>query len=252
LNADIVSDADLGAAMTHHRSGGYLATLILRQTPEVEKFGALAVDPAGRLRKFLGAGAPGEAAGGLTEAMFTGQSVLSPEFLDNIPAGRSCGISEEVYPPLMESGALIGGCLTEAYWADVGTPARYLEAVFDLLAGRFTPALEWPQSDDAFIDGEPLEWGGGMIHPPVLLGKGSRLGRGAAAGPFAVLGSGATLEEGAAVSHTVVFPGGKIGEKVSLERCIVGTDAPVSLSGGGKCLESVFINGRSGPVLFSD
>ncbi|MBT3820900.1 MAG: NDP-sugar synthase, partial [Nitrospinaceae bacterium] len=200
LNADIVSNADLEAAMRHHQSGRFLATLILRETKEVEKFGALAVDAAGRLRKFLGASAPGEAAGNLTEAMFTGQSVLSPEFLDNIPAGRSCGISEEVYPPLMESGALIGGCLTTAYWADVGTPARYLEAVFDLLAGRFMPALEWPEGDNTLIEGAPLEWGGGMIHPPVLIGKGVRLERGATAGPFAVLGSGATLEEDATVS----------------------------------------------------
>lgn len=252
LNADIVSDADLEAAMAHHRSGGYLATLILRTAPDVEKFGALAVDAAGRLRKFLGVNAPGEAAGDLTEAMFTGQSVLSPEFLDHIPAGRPCGIAEEIYPPLMESGALIGACLTAAYWADVGTPARYLEAVFDLLAGRFMPALEWPEGDHAIIEGSPLEWGGWVVHPPVLIGKGVRLERGASAGPFAVLGSGATLEEGAAVSHTVVFPGGKVGKKVSLERCIVGPDAPAALPEGGRCLESVFINGKSGPVSFTN
>lgn len=252
LNADIVSDADLEAAMAHHRSGGYLATLILRTAPDLKQFGVLAVDAAGRLRKFLGASAPGKAAGDLTEAMFTGQSVLSPEFLDNIPAGRPCGISEAVYPPLLESGALIGGYLTAAYWADVGTPARYLEAVFDLLAGRFMPVLEWPEGDHAIIEGSPLDWGGGMVHPPVLLGKGVCLERGATAGPFAVLGSGATLEEGAAVSHTVVFPGGKVGKKVALDRCIVGPDAPALLPEGGKCLESVFINGQRGPVPFPD
>ena len=250
LNADIVSEADLEAAMAHHRSGGYLATLILREAADVKKFGALAVDAAGRLRKFLGTKAPGVATENLTEAMFTGQSVLSPEFLDHIPAGRPCGISEAVYPPLMSGGALIGGCLTADYWADVGTPTGYLEAVFDLLAGRFMPTLEWPEGDHTIIDGAPLEWGEGMVYPPVLIGKNVRLERGATAGPFTVLGSDAILEEGADVSHSVVFPGGRVGKKVSLERCIIGADAPALLSEGEKCLESVFMNGQCDPVSF--
>ena len=250
LNADIISNADLEVALARHQAGGFLATLVLRTSPEAEKFGLLAVDKAGRLRRFLRAEAPGQPAGALTEGMFTGQSVLSPEFLDHIPPGRPCGISEEVYPPLIEGGALIGALVTNSYWADVGTPARYLDAADDLLAGRFVPGMDWPAGGDVLVEGPSMDWGGGVVHPPVLIGKGVRLGRGASAGPFAVLGGGATLGEGASVAHSVLFPGAEVGEKVSLERCIVGPDALAVSPDGERCIESVFLKGQPPPDSF--
>lgn len=248
LNADVLSGADLGAALAHHRAGGYLATLVLRAAPDAEKFGLLAVDGSGRLRRFLNAGAPGAGAGGETEAMFTGQSVLDPAFLDHIPAGRACGISEEVYPPLIESGAPIGGVLSGAYWADVGTPARYLDAALDLMAGRYIPEMDWPGGEDALLLGGEVDWDEGRVRPPVLIGRGVRLRRGASVGPFAALGSGAILEEGSSVSRTVVFSGGRIGEGASLERCVVGPGA--SASPGGKYFESVFAGDEGKSIPF--
>jgi NDP-sugar pyrophosphorylase family protein len=248
LNADVLSAADLGAALAHHRAGGYLATLVLRAAPDAKKFGLLAVDGSGRLRRFLNASAPGAGAGGETEAMFTGQSVLGPEFLDHIPAGRACGISEEVYPPLIESGALIGGVLSGAYWADVGTPARYLDAAMDLMAGRYIPEMDWPGGEDALLSGGEVDWDEGRVHLPVLIGRGVRLRRGASAGPFAALGSGAILEERSSVSRTVVFPGGRVGEGASLERCVIGPGA--FASPGGKYFESVFAGDEGKPIPF--
>ena len=250
LNADAVSNADLGAAMTHHKEGGFLATLILRREAEAEKFGALSVDESGRLRQFLKAKAPGAPAGAVTEAMFTGQSVLSPEFLDHIPAGRKCGVSEEVYPPLIESGAPLGGILTEAYWADVGTPSRYLEAGADLLGGKFVPDFDWPAGGYVLVQGKPMAWDEGMIEPPVLIGDDAGLRKGAKAGPFTVLGSGAMLNENAEAVRTVVFPGGNIEENSRLERCIVGPGAVAASLDKDLGFESFFLKGRKQPIPF--
>ncbi len=252
LNADILSGADLGAALAHHENGGFLATLILRTSADAEKYGLLAVDGAGRLRRFLHASAPGEGVpgGGLEEAMFTGQSVMSPGLLDHILAGRPCGISEEIYPPLIEGGAPIGGFLTKAYWADVGTPARYLDAAEDLIAGRHVPALDWPAGEDTLVEGPPLLWGEGLLRPPVLIGERVRLKRDATAGPFVVLGSGATLGEGACAANSVIFPGGRVGDGVRLERCIVGPAAFAAPVDGKQCFESVFAGESGKPISF--
>ena len=56
--------------------------------------------------------------------------------------------------------------------------------------------------------------------------------------------------EGASVAHSVLFPGAEVGEKVSLERCIVGPNALAVSPGGERCIESVFLKGQPSPDSF--
>ncbi len=249
LNADAPCGADLAAALSHHERGGFLATLILRRSPEAARYGLLGADGAGRLVRFLRARAPGGAEGRIAEAMFTGLSVLSPALLDHIPPGRPCGIAEEIYPALLERGAPLGAMLSGAYWADAGTPERFLGANEDLLAGRFVPEFPWPGDGAVLVTGPPLEWGEGRIQPPVLLGPEVRLGRGALAGPLAVLMRGATLSAGARAARSVMFPGSRLAEGASMERCLAGPGAVVSPA-GGSCAEAVFLAGERRPFSF--
>ncbi len=246
LNADAPSGADLAGALAHHLRGGFLATLVLRESPDAERFGILAVDEAGRLRRFIGHSAPGLPRGRMTEAVFTGASVLSPEFLDHIPAGRPCDIAAEVYPALIESGAPIGAVLMKEYWADAGTPARYLEVNADLLAGRFLPDMTWPEGGRLLAGGASTAWGEGHLLPPVLLGPDAVLARGAVAGPFTVLGRGVTLSEGASAARTILFPEARVAKGVRLERCIVGPGGIAESSSR----EAVFLAGEHAPRPF--
>ncbi|MEK6711559.1 MAG: NDP-sugar synthase, partial [Nitrospinota bacterium] len=160
-----------------------------------------------------------------------------------------CGISEEIYPPLLASGAPLGAALTDAYWADLGTPGSYLAAQEDLLAGRFVPEFPWPEGDMVLVTGPPVGWGGGRLEPPVLISGGARLERGALAGPFSVLMRDVTLAHGATVSRTVMFPGSRAGRGARLERCIVGPGASAEPA-GGEFRGAAFLEGEGGPVPF--
>ena len=51
-----------------------------------------------------------------------------------IPAGRAVSIEREIFPELVGNG--LYGYPFDDYWIDIGTPERYLEATYDLLAGR--------------------------------------------------------------------------------------------------------------------
>lgn len=251
LNADAPCGADLEEALARHERGGFLATLILRPSPDAARYGLLAADGAGRLRRFLRAEAPGAPDGRVTEGMFTGLSVLSPALLDHIPAGRPCGISEEIYPPLLESGAPLGAVLSSAYWADLGTPARYLEAQGDLLSGRFVPEFPWPEEDHVLAAGPGGGWDGGRVEPPALISAGARLERGSAAGPFSVLMRDATLQAEARASGSVLFPGARVAPGARLDACIVGPGA-VADPPGGRARRSVFLAGAAEPVPIED
>ncbi len=231
INADAPCGANLKTALDHHQKGSFLATLILRRSPEAQKYGVLEFDEEGRLRKFLGASAPGSPRGESNQAMFTGLSVMSPEMLSHIPAGVESDISTQVYPRLMESDARIGAVLSDSYWMDAGTPTRYLQANMDVMSGEFAPDFSWPPSGFLLIEGPAMKWGEGSIEPPVLMGPDVVIRKNAKAGPFTAIMAGATLGNNAVARESIVFPGGKIDEDSNLKRCIVGPDAVASFSG---------------------
>ncbi|MDE0331429.1 MAG: NDP-sugar synthase [Nitrospinae bacterium] len=243
INADAPCGANLKTALDHHQKGGFLATLILRRSPEAQQYGVLEFDEEGRLRKFLGESAPGSPRGESSQAMFTGLSVMSPEMLSHIPAGKESDISTQIYPSLMESDARIGAILSDSYWMDVGTSTRYLQANMDVMSGEFAPDFNWPPSELLLIEGPAMKWGEGSIEPPVLVGSDVVIQKNAKAGPFTVIMAGATLGYNAVARESIVFPGGKIDENSILERCIVGPEALASYC-GGEVREMVFLRDR--------
>lgn len=249
INADALCGADLKTALAHHQQGDFLATLILRRSTEAQKYGVLEFDEAGRLRKFLDADAPGIPQGGLSQAMFTGLSIMSPEMLSHIPAGVASDISTQVYPRLMESGARIGAVLSDSYWMDVGTPSRYLQANADVISGEFAPDFSWPAKEFLLIEGPPMNWGEGSIEPPVLIGPDVVIQKNAKAGPFTAMMAGATLGNNAVARESILFPGGVVDENSILERCIVGPGAKAS-SGSGEVCEMVFLRGRERSKMY--
>ncbi len=249
INADALCGADLKTALAHHQQGDFLATLILRRSTEAQKYGVLEFDEAGRLRKFLDADAPGIPQGELSQAMFTGLSIMSPEMLSHIPAGVASDISTQVYPRLMESGARVGAVLSDSYWMDVGTPSRYLQANMDVMSGEYAPDFSWPPKGFLLIEGPPMNWGEGGIEPPVLMGPDVVIQKNAKAGPFTAMMAGATLGNHAVARESIVFPGGMVDENAILKRCIVGPGAMAS-SGSGEVREMVFLRGRERSKMY--
>lgn len=243
INADAPCGADLKAALAHHQQGDFLATLILRRSPEAPKYGVLEFDEIGRLQKFLHASAPGMPKGALEQAMFTGLSIMSPEMLSHIPAGVESDISTQIYPQLIENNARIGAFLSDSYWMDVGTTSRYLQANMDVMSGSLAPDFCWPPKGFLLIEGSSMKWGHGNIKPPVLIGPDVVLKKDAEAGPFTTIMAGATLGNSAVARESIVFPGGMIDENSILERCVVGPDTLASFC-GGEVREMVFLRDR--------
>src|SRR5512142_2198280 len=133
VNGDVLFDLDLPAALEAHWRSRALATLVLLPMPEGARYNAVERDEGGAVRRIGRDGPGGE---GLTPWHFSGVHVLAPELLDQLPAEPFApDVNHEIYPPLMASGR-IRGHAAGGYWNDLGTPARYLEAVRDVLAGR--------------------------------------------------------------------------------------------------------------------
>jgi mannose-1-phosphate guanylyltransferase len=225
VNGDVLFDVDLGGALAAHRGSGALATMVLLPMPAGAPYAAVEVDPGGAVRRIAGAFGPGGPE--LSPWHFSGVHVLSPALLDLLPAEPfAADINRHVYPPLMASGR-IRGAVAGGYWNDLGTPARYLEATFDLLAGRvplgrfagaepLSPAAELAPGVRA-APGAAVAPGARMAGP-AYLGPGARIEAGAEVGPEAVIGAGSVVPAGARVRRAVVWDGTALapGERLEL------------------------------------
>lgn len=223
MNGDVLFDLDLGAALAAHRASGALATMVLLPMPAGARYAAVEVDAGGAVRRIAGNFGPGGE--GLVPWHFSGVHVLSPALLDRVPGlPFEADVNRHVYPPLMASGA-VRGLVASGYWNDLGTPARYLAANRDVLAGRVP--LQRFGGADPFAGMRTLAPGiraaagarvdpGARLEGPVLLGAGAVVEGGAAVGPDAVIGASARVPRGAVVKRAVVWDGTALapGERV--------------------------------------
>jgi mannose-1-phosphate guanylyltransferase len=191
LNGDVLTDIDLTAELAQHKGTGARATLALYPVDDTSSYEVVPTDEEGRVTEFIekGGGEPP------TNRINAGAYVLEREMVESIPAGRAVSFELEVFPSLVGNG--LYGYAAAGYWIDIGTPERYLEATWDLLADRVHSTL--PPRDET----------GSLVYANCLLS-------GAHVGPQSVLGHHCSVGTDARVERSVLH-----------ERVHVGADAAV-------------------------
>ena len=132
LNGDTLLELDLGDLMARHREGGGLATMVLREDPEADQWGAVEIDERQHVMRIVGRGR--SAASSLGKRMFAGVHVIDPRLLDRVPYGRESSIID-AYVDEIERGGIVLGYTMDGYWSDIGTPERYAGAQRDVETG---------------------------------------------------------------------------------------------------------------------
>ena len=207
FNGDVLTDVDLGEVLSFHRRRSALATIVLTPVDDPSAYGVVPTDDHGRVLGFIEKPSREDAPTNLINA---GVYVFEPSVLDRIPQARSWSAERRLFPDLVDEGAALFALGTDAYWMDIGTPQKYLEANLDALAGRFrSPEI-------ARVD-----------NGSVLAGEGARVDAGARIGS-SCLGAGATVEGDATVQQSVLLPGAVVATGATVVRSILGEGARVA------------------------
>jgi mannose-1-phosphate guanylyltransferase len=191
LNGDVLTDIDLTGELAQHEHSGARVTLALHPVEDTSSYGVVPTDSGGRVEAFLEK-TEGEAP---TNRINAGAYVIEREVVEAIPPGRAVSFERETFPALVGDG--LYGFPAAGYWIDIGTPERYLEATWDLLADRVGSRL--PARDET----------GSLVYEGCLLS-------GAHVGPQAVLGRHCSVGSDARVERSVLH-----------DRVVVGADAAV-------------------------
>ena len=135
LNGDTIADLDLSQLVACHRKREALATMALRDDPDVEHWGVVETDEDDRVLRICGKGCAVQTDDLPSyRRMFAGVHVLDPCMLRHVPHGCSSSIID-AYVWWLERGAMVAGYVFSGYWSDVGTPQRYAQVRRDVEAG---------------------------------------------------------------------------------------------------------------------
>jgi NDP-sugar pyrophosphorylase family protein len=196
LNGDFLVDIDLRRVLDFHLQMGATATMVLTPAPPA---GVIGVDPDGVIRRFIAPPAADEPPSRLA-CGFTGIHVLEPEALRLVPANTPWEINRQLYPELIARGRRVCGYVHRGYWREAGSPAGYLAANREILAGRAGALAPRPGSGAAALPGADCE-------PPVLVGEGVLAGEGVVLGPETVVGPGVRIGRGARIRRSAILEG---------------------------------------------
>jgi len=192
IYGDNLIQADLRRLLGFHTAHGGIGTVGLFHHPNPTAAGIVAVEPDGRITRFVEKPPSDQV---FSDQANAGIYVLDPAVLDTIPAGVASDFGRDIFPRLLERGLPLYGTLLGGYLQDTGTPQAYRQANWDLLAG-----LTGAHYDD------PSLW----IDPSAQVGRSvSFAGRN-------VVGAGVSIGDGADVTDSILWAGAQVaqGEQV--------------------------------------
>jgi mannose-1-phosphate guanylyltransferase len=223
-NGDVLTDLDLGAMVRFHDERDAEATISLTQVEDPSAFGVVPTRDDGQVIAFVEKPPPGKAPSNWINA---GTYVLEPSFLNRIPLRLNVSVERETFPRMLEQPGLLYGFQSTAYWLDIGTPEKYLQAHADVLAGRVglppAPSAR-EQAPGVWTQGEATVSPGARLEGRVLLGEHARVDERAVVRD-SVLGAAAVVESGAHVERAVLHAGACVSHGSTVVDAIVGADA---------------------------
>lgn len=206
LSGDGLTGCDLTNALRFHQSSGAMATIVLSRVDNPQQYGAVFVQPDGRITRFI---EKPDWKGAVSCLVNTGIYLLEAEALRLIPSDRPYDFGRQLFPRMIELGLPLYGYESHEYWCDVGDPKAFLRAQGDLLRGctGFVPSdvgrrtlqrgfisCDSYVSQQAFIAPDAtIE--SSCILPGARIGRGVRM-RGSIICRDAAIGRGATLTAG--------------------------------------------------------
>jgi NDP-sugar pyrophosphorylase family protein len=214
LNGDILSAVDLQRVLEKHRQKKVPMTLVEGSSPKPERCGQILTNRQGFVSAFIEKPRGDELQEGHVNV---GIYVMEKEVLDHIPEQTHYTLERELIPRIVDAGLPIYAEHTNAYWCHVGDPCSYLQANFDVLAGRIPMPKFYglftrkpvPLPPDCRVDEKSF------IHESCIIKEGVIVEN-------SVIGEKCRIEERVSVKDSVILSGTRLKSGAQLQSCVVG------------------------------
>lgn len=250
VQGDNIFDVDVKELVKSHEKKGAVMTIALREVDNVEGYGIADINRDMRIARFVEKPSPKEAPSDLAN---TGLYMVSPEIRKIFKEDGVKQIMKERHrldfgfdfiPYLISTGRPVYGFTLEGSWYDVGTPKRYLEAMRDMLDGRFSSLTDFggrvDEEERVWVQGESAESMRGRkeivnkikrgkieVEGSVLIGRHCKIGDGvkivnSCIDNYTKIGKNVEIEDSAVMDRVIV------GDKAEIKESIIGRHVTVS------------------------
>lgn len=241
VQGDNIFDVDLRRLIQFHTETNGIATICLKEVEDAEGYGIAEVDDNMRIYSFVEKPPNDEAPSNLAN---TGLYLFSPQIREifrgewireTIAAQKRLDFGYDFMPYLIRSGYEVYGYVIEKGWYDVGSPERYLEAMYDILGGRLECLKEFQGGISAdkriWIQGESqaslarrnrivdmMKDGKIELEEPVLIGR------------HCQIEEGVRISNSCIDNYTIIRRGTVIKDSAVMDRVLVGENAEITSS----------------------
>lgn len=258
VQGDNIFDVDVKELVEFHEKKGALMTIALREVENVEGFGIADINKERRIARFVEKPSPKEAPSNLAN---TGLYMVSPEIRKIFKEKGVKQIIKEEHrldfgfdfiPYLIRTGRPVYGYTLKGSWYDVGTPRHYLEAMRDMLMGRFSSLTDFggriSENERVWIQGESIEamksrkeiigkirQGKIEIEGAVLIGRHCKISDGVRIANSCI-DNYTQIGKGTAVENSAVMDRAIVGERAEITESIIGRHVTVLSSAKKKTM----------------
>jgi NDP-sugar pyrophosphorylase family protein len=167
VQGDNIFDVNVKEIVDFHKKKGAMMTIALREVDNVEGYGIADINNEKRIARFVEKPSPKEAPSNLAN---TGLYVVSPEIRkifkekgvkEIIKEKHRLDFGFDLIPYVIKTDRPVYGYTLKGSWYDVGTPKRYLEAMQDMLNGKFSSLTDFggklSEKKRMWVQGESTE-----------------------------------------------------------------------------------------------
>jgi len=209
FNGDVLSAINLTEMLRYHKDKKSDITIALTPVEDPTSYGLVPLDKDGRVEKFLEKPSWDEITTNLINA---GTYIIERNLLDLVPPEENYSFERGLFPNALEIGYRIYGFVSNAYWLDLGTPAKYIQAHQDILNGKIKFDFPGEEMFENIFIGKTVKFDKeSILSGPIVIGDNCIIEKGAVINPLTVIGNNCHIASGSSISGSVIFNGCRIG-----------------------------------------